>query len=85
MPIYWLLIICLILSPTPNPEPSHLSWIIVAYVIFVVDAADIVHGAKFFMWSNFNPHENCRWSYGTKLLHMTSNLAPHEQIVSHVE
>ena len=29
-----------------------------AYIIIVPDAADIVCGAKNFMWSNFAPHEN---------------------------
>ena len=28
------------------------------YIIFVADAADIVRGATFFMWSNFAPHES---------------------------
>ena len=28
------------------------------YIIFVADAADIVRGAKNFMWSNFAPHGN---------------------------
>ena len=37
------------------------------------------------MWSNFAPHKKCWWSCGTKLLHMTSYLAPHDTIVCHVE
>ena len=30
-----------------------------SYIIFVANAADIVRGAKFFMWSNLTPHANC--------------------------
>ena len=29
-------------------------------IIFVADATGIVRGAKFFIWINFDPHENCR-------------------------
>ena len=49
-----------------------------AYIIFVTDTADIVRGAKFFMWSNFGRHGNFLLSRETKLLYLTSNLAPHD-------
>ena len=57
------------------------------YVIFVADPADIARGTKTkeIMWSNFASHGNLLWSYGTKLLYMTSNLAPHDNIVCRVE
>ena len=48
------------------------------YIIFVADAADIVRGAKLFMWSNFASHENCWWSK----FHITSKLAPHVNCLS---
>ena len=38
---------------------------------FVADAADIVLGAKFFMWSNFAQHDTFCLSCGSKLLHIT--------------
>ena len=55
------------------------------YIIFVADAADIVRGAKMFMWSNFAPHEIFQRSCGTKLLHMTIIHAPHDKTTCHVE
>ena len=48
------------------------------YIIFVADAADIVRGAKLFIWSNFASHENCWWPK----FHITSKLAPHENCLS---
>ena len=56
-----------------------------AYMTFVTDAADIVRGAKKFMWSNFAEHDKFCLSCGSKLLHMTSNFAPHDTIACHVE
>ena len=43
---------------------------------FVADAADIVRGATNFMWSNSLRGNFCS-SCVSKLLHMTSNFAPH--------
>ena len=57
------------------------SW---SYLIFVADKR-IVRGATNFMWSNFAPHGNFWWSCRTKLLYMTSNLAPQDKIVCPVE
>ena len=51
---------------------------------FVADTADIVRGEKCFMWSNFAQHDKFYLSCGSKLLHITSNFAPHDTIVCHV-
>ena len=52
---------------------------------FVADAADIVRGAKNFMWSNFAQHDKFCLSFRSNLLHMTSNFALHDTIAFHVE
>ena len=55
------------------------------YMKFVADAVDIVRGAKISMWSNFDQHDKFCLSCGSKLLHITSNFAPHGTIVCHLE
>ena len=45
------------ITPNASPGVHHLQCITCAYMKFVADAADIVRGAKIFMWSNIVPHE----------------------------
>ena len=56
-----------------------------SYMKFVADAVDIVRGAKISMWSNFDQHDKLCLSCGSKLLHITSNFAPHGTIVCLLE
>ena len=59
-------------------EKSYSPGKVLPYIIFVADIADVVCGAKIFLWSNFAPHDNFLCGAILLLLHMT-NLAPHDK------
>ena len=53
------------------------------YKQFVTDAADIVHGAKIFIWSNFAQHD--MFVIWIKIAPHNKQFAIHDTIACHVE